>query len=219
MKDISEMVDTAKGELYDLKGSKIAQVEQSAFQSEDFINKVFKSLQMVFPAWRNSIRDDSELAQIKKMWLRTFIDEKITSQEEISRGLKGARNHDSPFFPSIGQFIKWTKPVATEKPRVNEQAYQLYVPKMAKHTQDEYNEMGERGIDKIKNIHSVVSNREDREQKGPSSEEKHQNDSGQPLQSKIENAAMVANRWGTPMDDAQRCMGMTEQEIEDFKRY
>ena len=40
----------------------------------------------------------------------------------------------------------------------------------------------------------------------------------QTLQEKIENAAMVANRFGTPMDEAQRCMGMTDEQIENFKR-
>ena len=40
----------------------------------------------------------------------------------------------------------------------------------------------------------------------------------QTLQTKIENAAMVANRFGTPMDEAQRCMGMTDEQIENFKR-
>jgi len=40
----------------------------------------------------------------------------------------------------------------------------------------------------------------------------------QSLQSKIENAAMVAERFGTPMDEAQRAMGMTEEEIEAFRR-
>jgi len=42
--------------------------------------------------------------------------------------------------------------------------------------------------------------------------------SKQTLQEKIENAAMVANRYQTPMDEAQKAMGMTEQQIEDFRR-
>jgi len=70
--------------------------------SGDIVNRIFKALKLIFPAWRQAIRSDQELEQVKTMWLKTLIDEKITTQEQISRGLKGARNHDSAFFPSIG---------------------------------------------------------------------------------------------------------------------
>ena len=42
----------------------------------------------------------------------------------------------------------------------------------------------------------------------------------QSLQSKIENAEMILKRWPdtTTRADAQKAVGMSEQEIEDFKR-
>ncbi len=42
----------------------------------------------------------------------------------------------------------------------------------------------------------------------------------QSLQSKIENAEMIFKRWPdtTTREDCQKAVGMTEQEIQDFKR-
>lgn len=131
------------------KERELAKTKEIERASGDIINRIFKALKLIFPAWRQAIESDNELDQIKKMWLKTLIDEKITTQEQISLGLKGARNHDSPFFPSIGQFIKWTK---KEKPRVNEQAYQSYQHQLAPYTEAEYKEMGRRGIEKLKKV-------------------------------------------------------------------
>jgi len=118
-----------------------------ALESADIINRIFRALKLIFPAWKQAISSDKELNEIKQMWLQALIDENITTQEQIERGLRAAKLHGAPFFPSIGQFIKWTK---KEKPRVNEQAYQLYKPKLPKHTTDEYQEFAKDGMAKLK---------------------------------------------------------------------
>ena len=64
----------------------------------------------------------------------------------------------------------------------------------------------------------VIENRAIREREGQKQDKKVVHASKQTLQEKIENAAMIANRYGTPMDEAQKIMGMTEQQIEDFRR-
>ena len=64
----------------------------------------------------------------------------------------------------------------------------------------------------------VVENRAIREAESQKAGDKIVHESKQSLQSKIENAAMMAHRYGTPMDEAQKVMGMTEQQIEDFRR-
>ena len=67
-------------------------------------------------------------------------------------------------------------------------------------------------------IDIIIKNRAIRERESVKAGDKIVHTSTQSLQSKIENAAMVANRYGTPMDEAQKIMGMTEQQIEDFRR-
>lgn len=119
-------------------------------ESGNIINQIFKALKLIFPAWRQNFKTEKEYLETKALWLETLIEEKITTQEQIELGLKGAKNHNSPFFPSIGQFIRWTK---KEKPRMNEQAYQQYIPQLAPHTRVEYDKFAQEGIAKLKENH------------------------------------------------------------------
>ena len=151
MKNITEMIDNQVKEISERRSNSPA-IEQSTRDSGDFIHGMFKALKLTFPAWRQNFKTENEYIQTKAMWLKVLIDEKITSPDEIARGLKCARLHDSPFFPSIGQFIKWTQPEEIEAPRIHEDAYKQFVPKIAEHTSEEYKEMGERGLDKLKRL-------------------------------------------------------------------
>ena len=150
MKDISEVIDSQVNEIARNK----AATERTAHDTGDFIHGMFKALKLSFPAWRQNFKTEKEYMETKTMWLRVLMDEKITSPDEIARGLKGARVSDSPFFPSIGQFIAWTKPVEVEAPRVNAQAYRQFVPTLAEHTSEEYKKMGERGLEKLNRLRS-----------------------------------------------------------------
>jgi len=64
----------------------------------------------------------------------------------------------------------------------------------------------------------VIENRAIRDEEAKKVDKKVVHESTQSLQSKIENASMIAARYGTPMDEAQKVVGMTEQQIEDFRR-
>ena len=141
MKDIDEIIKSAKEQIGKHQNTEDQQADMGV------INLVFKNLKMIFPAWRQNFKTEHEFNLTKNLWSDTLIDEGITTQEQIERGLKGARNHDSAFFPSIGQFIKWTK---KEAPRVNEQAYQEFAPKLSPYTRDEYENMAENGAKKLR---------------------------------------------------------------------
>jgi hypothetical protein len=78
----------------------------------DLINKVFKSLKATFPAWQVAIKDPEIEAQARKEWLRGLLENGITSDLQIDAGLAKARAHNSPFLPSIGQFVEWCKSAA-----------------------------------------------------------------------------------------------------------
>lgn len=144
------MVDTVNQQITE-KQANNAPTEQSSRQSGDFIGGLFRALKLTFPAWRQNFKTEKEFIATKQLWLQTLIDEGITSPDEINRGLKAARNHDSAFFPSIGQFMKWAKEPVKEY-RVNEDAYKQFVPRIMPHTTEEYKEMGERGLDKLKKL-------------------------------------------------------------------
>ena len=75
-----------------------------------FMDTVFKSLFVIFPAWQTSIKSDQQLAEVKNQWIKSFIENSISSQELIEAGFKGARASKVPFFPTCGQFVQWCRP-------------------------------------------------------------------------------------------------------------
>lgn len=143
MKDLKKLVNQH------VKDSTISdQVKTQKQESSGFINQVFHNLKLIFPAWRQNFKTENEYLATKEMWLNTLIEESITTKEQIDLGLKCAKLSDSAFFPSIGQFITWTK---KEAPRVNEDAYKLFTyDEIAPHTKAEYQEYAKTGMAKIK---------------------------------------------------------------------
>lgn len=129
------------------KEKELAKIKEKERESGDIINRIFNKLKLIFPAWRQNFKTEKDYLDTKALWLETLIEEKITTQEQIELGLKGAKNHNSPFFPSIGQFIHWTK---KEKPRINEQAYQPYIHKLGVHTQAELEEYATKGMKNLR---------------------------------------------------------------------
>lgn len=139
----NDLIEQAKQQIG--KGEELKQAKE---QSTGFINQVFHNLKLIFPAWRQNFKTEREYLATKELWLNTLIEENITTQEQIDRALKSAKLADSAFFPSIGQFIKWSQ---KEAPRVNEQAYQVHQLKLRPHTTEEYAEIAERKAEEIKN--------------------------------------------------------------------
>lgn len=75
-----------------------------------FINKLFSELQTCFPAWRQTFTSKADMDAAKRTWARGLIEAKITSYKQIQWGLLKARRSESPFWPSLGQFIAWCQP-------------------------------------------------------------------------------------------------------------
>ncbi len=140
----NNLIEKAKAEIG--KGS---DVDKQKEQSSEFINQVFYNLKLIFPAWRQNFKTKKEFDATKMLWLNTLIDKKVTTQEQIDRALSAAKGSESAFFPSVGQFIKWSEKEAC---RVNEQAYSKYQHKLPAHTREEYQAMSKSGLDKIRKL-------------------------------------------------------------------
>jgi hypothetical protein len=65
------------------------------------------SLKAIFPAWAVAIKDPEIQSQAKAEWLKGLIENGINSDQQINAGLARCRAHNSPFLPSVGQFIFW----------------------------------------------------------------------------------------------------------------
>lgn len=74
------------------------------------INSLFRELQAVFPAWKQAWPDDKSLAAAKATWTKAFMAEKINKIEQIRFGIEQCRKLETPFAPSVGEFIAMCQP-------------------------------------------------------------------------------------------------------------
>ncbi len=79
----------------------------STEQTAQVVNALFLDLQCIFPAWKQSFPTDQLLQRAKTQWIKGFIENQITTERQVQRGLHKARQSVSPYFPSLGQFIGW----------------------------------------------------------------------------------------------------------------
>lgn len=115
-------------------------------RTADVINFLFNSLKLIFPAWRNSIKSLNEENEIKKHWLKALVKANITTIEQIEKGLTEAEKLDQPFWPSVGQFVKWCNP----KGRVNEKMYEKFTYALPEKTREEYQNIGNKRMTTLK---------------------------------------------------------------------
>jgi hypothetical protein len=84
--------------------------------AKNVINKVFKELALILPAWQYAWKSDDPqnpdkvLNAAKQQWTKAFIENDICSVEQISHGFAKARKYESDFVPSCGKFISWCTP-------------------------------------------------------------------------------------------------------------
>ncbi|HDM8336482.1 TPA: replication protein P [Yersinia enterocolitica] len=87
--------------------------QQVPEQAADIFNELFRQLKAAFPALMTSIKDQRDLNELRRQWVLAFIENGITSIDQVNAGMKIARQQATPFLPSPGQFIAWCKQGAT----------------------------------------------------------------------------------------------------------
>lgn len=97
--------------------------------AEQLVDVLFRNLKQIFPASVNTIfKNESEELTAKRQWIAAFAENGITTREQLQNGMRHARASDNPFWPAVGQFIKWCKEddyAALGLPD-EEQLYELY---------------------------------------------------------------------------------------------
>lgn len=89
-----------------------AQPDNRGFYStaEQLVDILFRSLKLVFTASiSTTLKDPRDEAAAKRQWIAAFVENGITSKQQLSAGMKCARASGSPFWPSPGEFIQWCK--------------------------------------------------------------------------------------------------------------
>ncbi|HFR9155073.1 TPA: replication protein P [Yersinia enterocolitica] len=87
--------------------------QQVPEQAAQIFNELFRQFKAAFPALMTSIKDQSDLNELRRQWVLAFIENGITSIDQVNAGMKIARQQATPFLPSPGQFIAWCKQGAT----------------------------------------------------------------------------------------------------------
>ena len=85
---------------------------------EQIVSEILKKLKSFFPAWRQVVENQEEIHEMQEAWSTAFMHARLTDLTVISRGLQRAEQSESPFFPSVGQFIRWCMPVPPMRVRV-----------------------------------------------------------------------------------------------------
>ena len=79
----------------------------------DIFNKLFIQLQATFPASMATIKGQDQLDEFRRQWTRAFLENGITTMDQVEAGMKQARRQDSPYLPSPGKFVSWCKDSTT----------------------------------------------------------------------------------------------------------
>ena len=79
-------------------------------QAEQLVDVLFRNLKQIFPAAVNTtFKNPSDELDAKRQWIAAFAENGITTREQLQNGMRHARASDNPFWPAVGQFIKWCK--------------------------------------------------------------------------------------------------------------
>lgn len=71
------------------------------------IDRMFVRLKSIFPAWKHAFDSEIEYNETKQVWLEELFKAGVVNPQSLKRGLDLAAKSESPFFPSVGQFITW----------------------------------------------------------------------------------------------------------------
>lgn len=71
------------------------------------IDRMFVRLKSIFPAWKHAFDSEIEYNETKQVWLEELFKAGVVNPRSLKRGLDLAAKSESPFFPSVGQFITW----------------------------------------------------------------------------------------------------------------
>lgn len=66
-------------------------------------------LRAIFPAWATAIKSQEQYNQIRREWLTGLVEAGIRDERVLQVGLRKARASETPFLPSVGQFVGWCR--------------------------------------------------------------------------------------------------------------
>ncbi|WP_180737843.1 replication protein P [Providencia stuartii] len=78
--------------------------------AEKLVDMLFDNLVQIFPAAKHTVfSNKDDISATKRQWVLAFIENGITSVEQLKAGMSIARQQESDFWPSCGKFISWCR--------------------------------------------------------------------------------------------------------------
>lgn len=78
--------------------------------AEKLVDALFENLLRLFPAARHTVLSTpDDVVAMKRQWIMAFVENGITSVEQVRAGMRMARQQESDFWPSCGKFIGWCR--------------------------------------------------------------------------------------------------------------
>ncbi|MGO2336515.1 replication protein P [Providencia sp.] len=78
--------------------------------AEKLVDMLFDNLVQIFPAAKHTVfSNKDDISATKRQWVLAFIENGITSVEQLKAGMSIARQQESDFWPSCGKFIGWCR--------------------------------------------------------------------------------------------------------------
>lgn len=78
-------------------------------QDAEIFNELLRQLKGAFPAMMAQIKTQDELNELRRQWVLAFAENGITSIAQVNAGMRIARQQETPFLPSPGQFVAWCR--------------------------------------------------------------------------------------------------------------
>lgn len=131
------------------ENSKNAEIRAEQFNSTArVVNKIFISIQGNKSAWKQAFPDTRALDNAKIEWTKSLIENRITSMEQIKRGLTEMRKSPGNFFPSSGDFVTWCQ-LPIKDPR-----HSFFIPELpiSKEEREKLNLMNKRKMETFRKM-------------------------------------------------------------------
>ncbi len=110
MKDIKQAMANMQNKMQSINDENQQKEELKKRVSDNaklVIDDLFNELKSCYPAWRQAFETRDTWNAAKKTWTKAFIENNISTTEQVRLGLAEARKGTNPFWPSVGQFINW----------------------------------------------------------------------------------------------------------------
>lgn len=106
--------------------NQLNQEQQARLNTEQLINQLFMQIKEICPAWSSAWLTQELMDGAKRQWLKGFIDNGVQNWSKVELGLVKLKLRESPFVPSVGEFIALCTPEAQDLGLLTEQeAYEL----------------------------------------------------------------------------------------------